>query len=56
MTITTALLFIVGIALMGADTPDHAKFSLAQMLVNLSGLGMFGLSMYLAHKIKTAKK
>ena len=51
-----ALFFVIGIALMGADAPDHATFSTAQAFVNLTGLGLFGLSMRMAHKIKTTNK
>ena len=56
MSYLHALCFIVGIALMGADAPDHAKFSAAQAFINLAGLGLFSLSMRLAHKTKNANK
>lgn len=51
-----AFLFILGIALMGADAPDHADFSAAQACVNLAGLALFLTSMRLAHKTKTETK
>ena len=51
-----AILFIVGIALMGADAPDHAAYTVAQAAVNLAGLAMFLVSMRMAHKTRTETK
>lgn len=51
-----AILFIVGIALMGADSPDHSAYSAAQALVNLAGLALFGAAMWMANKGKTESR
>jgi hypothetical protein len=56
MTTLSAILFIVGLALAGADPIEAQPMSLWQLAINLTGLLMFGCSLYLAHKTKKETK
>ena len=52
MTYIAALLFIIGLALAGADPIEAQPMSLWQLAVNLTGLLMFFVALWMASHIK----
>ena len=51
MTALSAILFFLGLLLMGADSPGPLTW--AQVLANLSGLALFAVSMAMMNAQKT---
>ena len=56
MTILVALMFIIGLCLAGAESDPRTPLSLAELVINATGLGLFILSMILAHGMKGGRR
>lgn len=56
MTILVSLMFIVGLCLAGAESDPRTPLSLAEILINVTGLGLFVFSMALAHGMKGRRR